>query len=162
LNGYQGFAKITVHYETPRSDEGANASSILIYRKEYDSETVRIPGGDLAWLGNSSAAFPADAEGNLILPVTIHRLAWHQAVNPPWTAIRACQGKLNAGEFLGIPAGLLLFEGAKAARDYDSLSELNSPQPGWQLEYRFREKPLIAATTPPVFETADYSGLLQI
>jgi hypothetical protein len=97
----------------------------------------------------------------VILPVTVHRLTWHRVVNPPWTAIRACQGTLNQSEFLGVEAGLLIFDGVKAEREFLSLPDLDDPQFGWQLEYRFREKPLMTKVTSPIFLSSDFSRLLR-
>ena len=167
LNAYQGFAKITVHYELLASSAGVNLpqdappNTFLTYEMDLDAETVRVPGDALSWPGNPAAVFPAAAEGDVLLPVTIHRLTWHRVLNPPWTAIRACQGALNDSEFLGVEAGLLLFDGVRAAREFISLPDLDNPQFGWQLEYCFREKPLLTNTTPPVFRSGDFSGLLR-
>ncbi len=181
INAYEGFAKITVHYELLDASAAANlpqemeapANTFLTYATDLDDQTVRVPGDSLALPGNPTATlsaapafvgetptvFPAAAMGDVILPVSIHRLAWHRVASPPWTAIRECQGMLNDGEFLGVPAGRLLFDGVKTARELLGLAD-GDPQLAWRLEYRFREKPLLLDSTPPLFGTADFTRLL--
>jgi hypothetical protein len=181
LNAYQGFAKITVHYELLASSPGATflpdvpVNTFLTYETDCDAQTVRVPGDALGWFANQSttvssspplvgvpiSVFPAAAEGEVLLPVTIHRLAWHRVAAPPWTAIRECQGTLNADAFLGAAAGQLLFDGAKATRELLTFSDPNTPQFAWRLEYRFREKPLLLNTTPSLYATGDFSRLMQ-
>ncbi|MCC6125828.1 MAG: hypothetical protein IT426_12750 [Pirellulales bacterium] len=167
LNGYRGFAKITVHYELlaappdARLPQDAPPNTFLTYEMDLDADAVRIPGGDLFWPGNAAAVFPAAAQGEVRLPVTVHRLTWHRVVSPPWTAIRACQGALNDGEFLGVAAGALLFDGVRAIREFLSLPDLDDPRFGWRLEYRFREKPLITAAAAPLFRSEDFAPLFR-
>ena len=167
LNGYRGFATITVHYELLMSATGANLpqdvpqNTFLTYEMDRDAVTIRTAVEDLSWAGNPEVDLPAGMNGDVILPVTIHRLTWHRVVNPPWTAIRACQGALNEAEFLGVEAGLLLFDGVRATREFISLADLDNPQIGWRLEYRFRENPLLPNTAPPVYPSGDFSRLLR-
>jgi len=166
LNAYQGFAKITVHYEllAPSVDvslpQDAPPNTFLTYEMDRDTETLHLPGDGLSSSGNLQAALSATLQADVTLPVTVHRLIWHRVVSPPWTAIRACQGALNQDEFLGVAAGQLLFDGVKATREFISLPDLDYPQFGWRLEYRFREKPLMSNTTPSIFPTGDFSKLL--
>jgi hypothetical protein len=166
-NGYRGFAKITVKYEllasSPVASLAADAEpdALLTYRVDRETETVRLPGDELYWPGNPSAAFPTAAEGEVRMPATIHRLTWHRVVSPPWTAIRECQGALSAGEFLGVAAGQLIFDGVAAEREFVGLPDFDDPQFGWRLEYRFRENPLLSKSTSPIFRTADFTRLLK-
>lgn len=166
LNAYQGFAKVTVTYETVTTTALASDIAIapltyLTYRMKLDYETVTFPGGNLYWPGNLEATFPTAAQGTLRLPVTHHRLTWHRVVNPPWTAIRQTSGTWNNAAFLGAAAGTLLFDGANADREFLSISELNEPQYGWNIEYAFRENPLALQSGQTLFRTADFSRLLQ-
>jgi hypothetical protein len=149
-------------------------NTFLTYETDRDAETVRVPGDSLALpgipqsavsstpplVGDPISVFPAAAMGDVHLPITIHRLTWHRVTNPPWTAIRECQGMFNDGEFLGVPAGQLLFDGVKTTREPLGLADGN-PQLAWRLEYRFREKPLLLNTSPSPYATADFSRLLQ-
>jgi hypothetical protein len=141
---------------------------------DHDAETIRTPGDSLtvpesaetvsaapAIVGALPTVFPAAAMGDVNLPVTIHRLTWRRVPSPPWTAIRECQGTLNESEFLGVPAGHLLFDGAKATPEPIDPSEAAGPQFAWKLEYRFRENPLILNTSTPSIGTGDFSRLLM-
>ncbi|HEY4759138.1 MAG TPA: hypothetical protein VIH42_01020 [Thermoguttaceae bacterium] len=166
LNAYQGFAKVTVNYETlmPTALSAlpdVSPLTFLTYRLELDYETVAYSGGNLYWPGNPQATFPTDAQGTLRIPVTHHRLTWHRVVNPPWTAIRQTSGSWNEAEFLGAPAGTLLFDGATAEREFLSISELNQPEFGWCIEYIFRENPLVLQPNQNIFRTSDFFSLLQ-
>jgi hypothetical protein len=166
LNAYQGFAKVTVKYQTVTSSALAAVPDVvpltyLTYRMELQYETVTYPGGDLYWPGNPQATFPTAAQGTLLLPVTHHRLTWHRVLNPPWTAIRQTSGTWNNAAFLGAAAGTLLFDGATAEREFLSLSDLNEPEFGWNIEYSFRENPLALQSGQNLFRTTDFSQLLQ-
>jgi hypothetical protein len=165
-NAYQGFARLTVNYELLVPADRANLPEIepqtfLTYRMDQSTETVTFAGEELYWPGNPEATFPSDAEGNLLLPVTIHRLTWHRAVNPPWSAIRTSSGTFNDAPFLGAAAGTLLFDGAVAEREFLRISDLDTPEFGWRIEYFFREKPLATQSSQPLFATSDFSKLLK-
>jgi hypothetical protein len=168
LNSYHGFAKVTVKYILASSSalstgvlQEVAPQTYLTYRMELGYDSVTFPGGDLLLPGNPQVTFPADAQGTLQLPVTHHRLTWHRVLNPPWTAIRQTSGAWNDAEFLGAAAGTLLFDGANAEREFLSLSELNEPQYGWNIEYSFRENCLALQSSQNLFRTADFSALLQ-
>jgi hypothetical protein len=113
-------------------------------------------------VGYAIAAFPAAATGDVALPITVHKLTWHRVAAPPWAAIRTCQGALNESEFLGCPAGQLLFDGVRATRELVNHPEASTPQFAWRLEYHFREKPLLLSTTPSSIATADFSQLVTV
>ena len=168
LNAYQGFAKLTVHYQLLAASAGvglpqeAPPNTFLTYELDRDTETIHVSGDALASSAGVPTALPIGVQADVALPVTVHRLTWHRVASPPWTAIRTCQGAVNQDEFLGVEAGQLLFDGAKTAREFVSLPDLDDPQFGWQLEYRFREKPLVANTAGVVLPTADFSTLLRL
>lgn len=166
LNAYRGFALLTVDYALLSPTEHAglptvDAATVLTYRTEPVEETLTLPGDDLIWQGHPAATFPSDAIGTLRLPATRHRLTWHRVVSPPWSAIRTSTGTLNSAEFLGIAAGRLLFEGARAERELIRLNELAQPQFGWRIEYTFRENPLVTDATQPGFASSDFAPLLR-
>jgi hypothetical protein len=166
----------------------APAGTYFTYEVDREAETVRVPAesltiptdppaaaaiaepgevsnaspSDRPLVGYPIAEFPASATGDVALPITIHRLTWHRVAAPPWAAIRACQGALNESEFLGCPAGQLLFDGVRATREIVSHPDANTPQFAWRLEYHFREKPLLLNTTPSSVPTADFSQLVTI
>jgi hypothetical protein len=150
------------------------ANTFLTYETDRDAQTVHVSGDSLALpgdltasnsaapvvVGQTPAIFPTTAMGDVILPVTIHRLTWRRVTRPPWTAIRECQGMLNDSAFLGVPAGQLLFDGVKTTRELLDLPDGN-PQLVWRLDYRFREKPLLLNAPSPLFGTSDFSRLLM-
>jgi len=166
LAAYHGFARVTARYEliapADRDDlPAAERNTVLTYRMESGSETLTLAGDDLVWPVNPHAVLPADADGAVQLPYTRHVLTWHRAVNPPWSAIRNATGTLNAGTFLGAPAGTLLFEGAAAEREFVRITDLAESEFGWRIEYRFREKALTTAAAPSIFRTTDFTALVK-
>jgi hypothetical protein len=67
-------------------------------------------------------------------------LTWHQVTHPPWQSIRELQGKVNATEFLGCPAGTVLFEGAEANKLFRAGLAEGPSTFCWQIHYLFRER----------------------
>jgi hypothetical protein len=167
LNAYQGFAKVTVSYKQQTESSELNlAASIasqsqLTYCTELTYDVLTIPGGDLYLPGNTQVAFPTAAQGTVRIPVTKHILTWSGVTSPPWTAIRNCKGTWNNAEFLGAAAGTLLFDGAKVKGVFSSISSLSQCPDGCDLEYTFREKPLVGQLSINLFSTSDFSLLLQ-
>ncbi len=146
LNSYTcSFAKAIVDYRTlieqDRDDGPANqAGTYLSYRMVYHTDTVPITIDGWEWNDEPTAALPSDLEPVKIVPVTEHRLTWHQVINPPWTVIHSIQGKVNASEFLGCPAETLLFEGAEATKLFRAGIGENAADFAWQIDYTFRER----------------------
>ncbi len=145
LNGYSGsFAKATVEYRTVNTqdrDDGPQAESgtHLTYRMECVVERERLLPGGWTW-ADTGQAVPNELEVWRAVPMTDHLLTWHQVLNPPWDAIRALQGKLNAREFLGCPAGTVLFLGAEANKLYRGGFETEPSAFCWRIRYVFRER----------------------
>jgi hypothetical protein len=145
LNRYAGsFAKATVDYRTvnlrDRDDGPENeVGTHLTYRMSFASMEATITPRGWSWADNLTPV-PDDMELVKVIPVTEHRLTWHQVLNPPWDAIRQCQGKVNAAELLGCPAGTLLFEGAEANKLFRSGFDAGASEFCWQIDYLFREK----------------------
>ncbi len=83
---------------------------------------------------------PSEATGTIRLPITEHRLTWHRAVRPPWTAIRAATGTVNHAAFLSAAPETLLFDGATAEPEFLRLSDIDEAEFAWRVEYVFREK----------------------
>jgi hypothetical protein len=145
LNRYSGsFAKATVEYRTVNTqdrDDGPHVEpgTHLTYRMEFVVEREKLLPGGWTWADNGQAV-----SGGLELwravPMTDHVLTWHQVLNPPWNAIRALQGKLNAAEFLGCPAGTVLFLGAEANKLYRGGFETEPSAFCWRIRYVFRER----------------------
>jgi hypothetical protein len=145
LNAYSdSLAKAVVEYETvnplDRPDgPGNEIGTHLTYRMLFAAEYQKIGSGGWSWL-DTSAAVPSNLELAKWIPTTEHHLTWHQVINPPWDVIHALQGTVNAAEFLGCPAGTLLFEGADANKLFRAgFAEGESPF-CWQIGYLFRER----------------------
>ena len=101
-----------------------------------------------------------DADGAIQLPFTRHRLIWHRALSPPWSAIRNSTATLNTAAFLGATAGTLLFEGVAAEREFLRIPDLANAEFAWRMEYVFRENSLVTTAGQPLFRTTDFDALL--
>lgn len=145
LNSYSGsFAKAVVDYSTiipqdrydgPENELGTYLSYNMF--RAVDHETVR-PGG-WQWTDNSQA-IASDFELRKRIPVTEHHLTWHQVVNAPWAAIRQQQGTVNDAEFIGCPAGTILFDGAEANKVFRAGFEEGDSPFCWKINFIFRER----------------------
>lgn len=146
LNSYSGsYAKAIVDYDTTSDEDLENSPSsefgtYLTYSMVHDFDAIALPLDGWQWEDEPTAAVPSDLELVKAVPVTLHRLIWHQVVNPPWSLIHATQGKVNAGEFLGCPAETLLFEGAETGKLYRATADDSGSDFAWQIEYVFRER----------------------
>lgn len=146
LNSYShSFAKATVEYRTQsgqdRPDGPATESGTqLTYRMTFDADELPLPPRGWSWEDDPSLPVPEDAGLLKRIPVTEHRLTWHQVVHPPWQAIQELQGKVNAGVFLSCPAETLLFEGAEANKLYRAGLETGPSPFCWEIRYRFRQR----------------------
>jgi len=146
LNSYSGsFAKAVVDYKTitprdrddgPENERGTYISYRMLYAAEFQTITAR------GWTWSDDSSIPAPDDLNLVkrIPITEHHLTWHQVINPPWAAIHALQGQVNAGEFLGCPEATLLFEGAEANKLYRAGLETGPSEFCWEIHYLFRER----------------------
>jgi len=145
LNRYNGFAKITVHYEflsaAERSDLPATEKgTFLTYRQDYGVETMKLSGDSFTWEDEPSEWVPEAAVPAIRVAVVKHRLTWHRAVRPPWQTIRTRIGTVNDAEFLGAAAGTVLLDGATAEREFIRIGQLNEAEFAWRLGYTFRER----------------------
>ncbi|HLA85338.1 MAG TPA: hypothetical protein VJL29_11135 [Thermoguttaceae bacterium] len=145
LNSYSNsFAKAVVEYETvneldredgPENEDGTQISYKMLFSAEYQP----IGPGGWSWV-DTSDPLPADQPLVKWVPMTEHHLTWRKVVHPPWTMIQALQGTVNQSEFLGCPAGTLLFEGAQAGKLYAG-DIASGPSPFcWEIKYLFRER----------------------
>jgi len=151
LNRYQGkFAQLTVVYELldavlARGDLPAPVQgTFLTYRMEFGGEYVRVPGHGLRWESDAALPVPPEAVPTLRVPVVEHLVTWHRVPAPPWAAIRALTGTVNATAFLGAAAETVLFDGATAVKQFLGISAQQQPQFGWRLTYVFRERAIKA------------------
>jgi hypothetical protein len=147
LNSYSGqFVELVVQYEMFGIDgkrpklPDCEPGTILTYRMDFGGEYVLLPGHALQWQADSTLPVPPEAVPTLRVPITEHHVTWHRVVNPPWDAIRQCVGAVNAGDFAGAAAETVLFDGARADRQFTGLDDLMQPEFGWRITYIFREK----------------------
>jgi hypothetical protein len=146
LNAYsQSLARATVEYRTINSrdrDDGppTELGTHLTYRMVAAAELEPLVPQGWRWADDPELVPPAGMAVNKRVPTTEHHLTWHQVVNPPWAAIRQLQGTVNEWEFLGCPAGTVLFEGAEANKLYRAGLEAGPSAFCWQIHYLFRER----------------------
>ena len=146
LNNYSNqFAQLVVDYEMIDPDLSmklpkVHKSTLLSYRMDFGGEYIRLPGQSLQWQSDPSAPVPPDAAPTLRIPIVEHHVIWHRVIDPPWNAIRACAGTVNDDDFMGAAAETVLFDGARASREFAGLGDLLQPQFGWRITYVFREK----------------------
>lgn len=138
------FARAVVEYRTvperDREDGPANpVGTHLAYRMEPVTDTQRLLPGGWTWQDNGQPA-PAGLEILRAVPMTDHLLTWREVIAPPWAAIAALQGKINAAAFLGCPAGTLLFVGAEANKLYRAGLDAAPSAFAWEIRYRLRER----------------------
>ena len=103
-------------------------------------EYIRLPGQSFHWQADPTCPVPPDVLPTLRIPVIEHHVTWQRVLDPPWDAIRSCTGAVNDASFLGADAETVLFDGAKADREFTGLGDFLEPQFGWRLTYIFREK----------------------
>ena len=188
LNSYSGsFAKAKVEYRTVVSsrpdDPKVPEGTYLTYRMRFSAEYVPLVARGWQWRDNPAIPVPDDLQITLSVPITEHHVTWHRVVNPPWGAIRALQGKVNASPFLGAAPGTLLLEGADADKQFQTGYDLAYPELFWRVHYvfreraikfggqvygwnhHFREKPAgwveLVRDGKPLYESADFSPLFQ-
>ncbi len=146
LNNYSNqFAQLVVTYEMLDTALGVKLpkvqkSTILSYRMDFGGEYIRLPGLALQWQSDPTLPVPPDIMPTLRVPIVEHHVTWHRVVDPPWDAIRACSGAVNNADFMGAAAETVLFDGAKASRQFTGLGDFLEPQFGWRITYVFREK----------------------
>ncbi|MBN2293493.1 MAG: hypothetical protein JXM70_13775 [Pirellulales bacterium] len=145
LNCYSGsFAKAVVTYDTisPRDrldgPENEPGTHITYTMSHAVGDSNILPGG-WQWTDNSQA-ISTYYKLYKRLPVTVHNLTWHKVVNPPWATIHALQGTVNDAEFLGCPAGTILFEGGEAEKTFRAGFQKGEPWFAWKIKYVFRER----------------------
>jgi hypothetical protein len=132
-------------------DPNGNPVPFVTHKVHIGGEFIAWPNAGLRWETPSdpnydATRYPAGPSPLLVgvsdqihagiaVPSIEHTLEWHQVAFPPWSAIRACIGKVNAFPFTGAPPETLLFLGAEASREISS-----SGVRSWTLSYKFSEK----------------------
>ena len=145
LNSYSGqFVAVTVQYETFGESDSRFPSPqngiFMTYHMDLAGEYMAIPDRRLQWQSDSAVPVPPGTMPTLRIPITEHQVTWHRVNDPPWDTIRDCIGAVNSVALMGAAPETLLFDGAKADRQFKGLDDLQQPQFGWRITYTFREK----------------------
>lgn len=139
-----GGARVTATYRTRFDEDNAGRTKLpkvprgtyLTYRADLAAEYLSIPGRTWRWYDPPEfSPVPPDVQPGKLLPQALVHLTWHRVALPPWEAMRALRGKVNGTEFLGAPAGTVLFLGAKVRREFQFLADSGF----WRVEYAFQE-----------------------
>lgn len=151
LNRYDGrFALVTVDYtlaeaSAARDDlPSTEPDTFLTYRMDFGAEYEPWPAPALRWNSAVGVPVPPDAAPSVRVPIAEHHVTWHRVARPPWEAIRACIGAVNAATFLGAASETLLLDGATAEKQFLGADEAQQPRFGWRISYVFREKAVVA------------------
>src|SRR5690606_8240197 len=104
---------------------------------DVSGEFANIPGAMLQWKAGHEPVTD-DVEFAKLVTYIGHRISWPNVVNPPFTGIRECIGRINqqamnfaTGE---IKVGTLLFDGAMVRRTVRTDGSRS-----WDMSYHFTE-----------------------
>ncbi len=139
-------AKVTAVYRTLFDQENqlrpdlpaVPEGTYLTYRADLGAEELATPGRLWQWDDGSGETLPPDRKPRILVPTSSYQLVWHRVPRPPWEAIRALRGHINAYPFLGAPAGTVLFCGARVTRQFQFLETGGF----WRVELNFDERTL--------------------
>ncbi len=144
-NAYpDGGALVTATYRTLFDQDNQSrvklpkvpGGTILTYQAELGVEYLSTPGRVWRWQGAPAPRVLAEDQfPGVLIPQGNFQLSWQRVPLPPWDAIRALRGKVNQLEFVGAPAGTVMFLGAKATRQFQFIERGGF----WKLEYVFAE-----------------------
>ena len=155
-NTYDGGARIKIEFTTPEWDvnpqsttNGIEPITMVTQKISTGGEFVTWPSLGLQWERSGDWAgqpFPGepanrnsvvidDVQASMMIPIIEHETNWQYVPYPPWKAIRACIGKVNAYPIFGAMPETLLFLGAEAHREITT-NGLRM----WNMTYKFAEK----------------------
>ncbi|MGL6193962.1 MAG: hypothetical protein ACRC2T_03980 [Thermoguttaceae bacterium] len=147
LADYKGsFLKATIHYESISGDRNdtpeVQSGSWITYKLITTATEEELDASGWKWEDNSALQVPNGYTVIKRIPVSEHRVTWHQVSSPPWLKISELQGKVNDSEFLGCAPGTLLFDGAESYKLFRKDSTITDEPSAftWQIMYNFREK----------------------
>jgi hypothetical protein len=159
-NSYVSGARVRVEYGL--RDTGGDkrkpahpAGTFLRWERDVGVDMLAIPARYWKWSGGPNTILEDDLPIGVRVPVATHRLIWSNVAQPPFGTLRATRGAVNDSEFLGAPAGCLLFAGARITEVYQLDGGLL-----YTLEYLFSEKtvPLVADPSSVVGHNYFYYG----
>jgi hypothetical protein len=161
----------------------AEPGTRLTYQMLYSVATESLLSGGWTWADVPEAEVPANLAPGKQVPLTEHHLIWDLVLSPPWDAIRGLQGKVNAADFLGCPAGTMLFLGVQTNKVYRSDLGAAAAEFSWQIHYIFRQRAIkqggqvlgwnyfwrpdppgwamLVNNDGPFYDAADFSPLFQ-
>ena len=155
LNTYsQSGAKVTAWYENlveqdpdalgrlPKVPKG----TFLTYESRSSLEYVLTSARIWRWDMPDPQPLTSDNAPGVLTPHTLIKLTWHRVPYPPWNAIRALRGHVNATPFLGAPAETVLFTGARIKRQFHFYQRGGF----WKVEYYFQETARFLSDGTPV------------
>ncbi len=159
-NTYAGGARVRVEYglmdtSRDRRKPPHPDGTFLTWERDLGVDMLAIPARYWKWSGGPTTVLEDDLPIGIRVPVATHRLTWSNVVQPPLDTIRETRGTVNDDEFLGVPAGCLLFIGARIDEIYQLDGTLR-----YTLQYNFAEKtvPLIADPDTVVGHNYFYYG----
>lgn len=142
LPTYSNGAQITVNYKQNVSSGQNDDNSVTVpegtyYSYEADDavEMLTVPGNYWRW-NSDSKVIATEVSPAIQVPVTHHRVTWHNVLRPPYTTIKACRGHTNSATFVGCAAGTLLLIGTKLRNKF----QFSTRDVLWEVEYTFAEK----------------------
>lgn len=113
----------------------------LTYETDDGAEYLSTQGRAWKWDTVPLNEVPYDIGINVLVPTTMHKLTWHNAIRPPVTAIKQLRGLVNSAEFAGFAAETLLFVGAQRQRTFaPSNSNAVLKNTLWNMAYTFAER----------------------
>lgn len=135
-------ALCTISYEpidpTDPNNPDHPDETILTVERDIGAEYLTAPGRSWKW-SVDDAMVPEDLNAGVLIATEDFQMTWSRVVSPPYTAIRRCRGRLNNATFMGYPAGLVLFMGAKETIEYHLEGD-----PTFRLVYHFKAKALLS------------------
>jgi len=147
LNDYpDGLAKLSVSYkkaQTVRPDAPEVDDGYLDYEMNYGVEAQIVGSGELRIGAAGNQKLENNADLVFYNGTIDHRLSWNKVQYAPFKGISKCRGCVNDREFLGAPAGTVLFEGARLRDRFYFSNDPEKNDVYIQMDYTFKEKQII-------------------
>lgn len=149
LPSYSNGAKVTATYRQ-RFDNNSSSSNpslpdgtYLTYESEEGVEYMTVPGNYFKW-SSDNVKLPDTVNPGIQIPVTHHKLTWHNVLSIPETAMTNCKGHVNDATFYGKPTETMLLTGIQKSTAF----AFNNNQTVWRVTYTFSEKNMGTVASP--------------
>jgi hypothetical protein len=176
-NSYN-YAQLTIKYTMDWVSSGAPAKptgTTLDFSSEVSGEMMTVPGSYLFLDNSATTQVEADVNASIPIGHEDFELTWGRCPSPNWDRINSMKDTVNTNSFLNIPAGCLLFKGAKRHRVFQiGQTELwtiglqfKARSIEWNKFYRQRQlmtdpwQYIYNADGSKVFGSQDHSQLVQ-